>query len=70
MGQSHDKIGWDSLKTTDSLGSSFHSGIEFGRSRTGEGSSGGEEEGGGTGDATIGFRQVDRRLQPQEGALD
>ena len=51
-------------------GSSLHSGIEFGRSRTGEGSSGGEEEGGGTGDATIGFRQVDRRLQPQEGALD
>ena len=28
-------------------GSSLHSGIEFGRSRTGEGSSGGEEEGGG-----------------------
>ena len=51
-------------------GSSLPSGIEFGRSRTGEGSSGGEEEGGGTGDATIGFRQVDRRLQPQEGALD
>ncbi len=47
MGQSHDKIGWDSLKTTDSLGSSFHSGIEFGRIRTCEGSSGGGEEGGG-----------------------
>ena len=28
-------------------GSSLHSGIEFGRSRTGKGSSGGEEEGGG-----------------------
>ncbi len=28
-------------------GSSLHSGIEFGRSRTGEGCSGGEEEGGG-----------------------
>ena len=28
-------------------GSSLHSGIEFGRSRTGEGSSGGEEERGG-----------------------
>ena len=29
------------------FGSSLHSGIEFGRSRTGKGSSGGEEEGGG-----------------------
>jgi len=58
------------FRTFGGGGSSFHSGIEFGRSRTGEGSSGGEEEGGGTGDATIGFRQVDRRLQPQEGALD
>ena len=31
------------------VGSSLHSGIEFGRSRTDEGSSGGKEEGGGAG---------------------
>ena len=35
------------LPSASFSGSSLHSGIEFGRSRTGEGCSGGEEEGGG-----------------------